>query len=104
MSCGVGHRHSLDLAFLRLWYRPMATTLIQLLAWELLYAASMALKKIKNKKRILKCSLKNKTKSHYFLLYDESPLYLIFAGMNGRRNYKEEAKSQTSLQILTGSE
>ena len=34
MSCGVGHRHSPDLALLWLWYRPAATALIQPLAWE----------------------------------------------------------------------
>ena len=32
MSYGVGHRHSLDLAWV--WYRPAATALIQPLAWK----------------------------------------------------------------------
>ena len=44
MSYGVGHRHSSDLALLWLWCRPAAAALIQLLAWELPYAAGMALK------------------------------------------------------------
>ena len=29
MSCGVGHRPALDLAWLWLWHRPAATALIQ---------------------------------------------------------------------------
>ena len=44
VSCGVGHRHDLDLALLRLWRRPAATAPIRLLAWEPPYAASAALK------------------------------------------------------------
>ena len=56
MSCGVGHRHGLDpvlldLALLWLWCRPAAAALIQLLAWELPYAAGTALKKKKNEKK-----------------------------------------------------
>ena len=34
MSCGVGHRHGSDLAFLWLWCRPEAAAPIGLLAWE----------------------------------------------------------------------
>ena len=45
MSCGVGHRRSLDLALLWLWCRPVARALIQHLAWEPPYAASAALKR-----------------------------------------------------------
>ena len=47
MSCGVGHRHSLDLVLLWLWYRLAAEALIRPLAWELLYAVMAALKKKK---------------------------------------------------------
>ena len=50
MSCGVGRRCGLDLALLRLWHRPVAVAPIQPLAWELLYAAGLVLKK-KNAKR-----------------------------------------------------
>ena len=50
MSCGVGHRCSLDLALLWLWYRSAAAALIRLLAWELLYAAGAALKRKRKKK------------------------------------------------------
>ena len=39
MSCGVGHRHGLDLVLLWLWCRPAAVAPIQPLAGELPYAA-----------------------------------------------------------------
>ena len=42
MSCGVGHKHSLDPALLWLCCRP--------LAWELPYAADAALERRKKKK------------------------------------------------------
>ena len=50
MSCGVGHRHSLDLEFLWLWCRPAATAPIRLLAWEPPYTMGTALKRQKKKK------------------------------------------------------
>ena len=50
MSCGVGHRHSLDLALLWLWCRPVATALIQPLVWKPPYAMGAALKRQKIKK------------------------------------------------------
>ena len=34
MSCGVDHRGGLELAFLWLWKRPAAATMIGPLAWE----------------------------------------------------------------------
>ena len=49
MSRGVGHRFSLDLALLWMWYKPVATALIQLLAWEPPYAVGMTLKRQKRK-------------------------------------------------------
>ena len=51
MSCGVGDRHSSDLALLWLWHRPAAVALIQPLAWESPYAAGAALKKDKKNKK-----------------------------------------------------
>ena len=51
MSCGVGSRHSLNLALLWLWYRLEAIALIRPLAWEPPYAAGEALKKKKKKKK-----------------------------------------------------
>ena len=47
MSCGVGHRHGYDLALLRLWHRPVATALIESLAWEPPYSVGVALKRKK---------------------------------------------------------
>ena len=51
MSCGVGRRHSSDLALLWLWCRPAATPRIGPLAWELPYAMGAALKKKKEKEK-----------------------------------------------------
>ena len=51
VSCGVDCRHGSDLALLWLWCRPAAVALIQPLAWEPLYAAGVALKRQKTKKR-----------------------------------------------------
>ena len=48
MSCGVGLRHSLDPALLRLRHRPAATAPIRALAWEPPYAKGAALKKKKS--------------------------------------------------------
>ena len=45
MSCGVGRRHSSDLALLWLWCRPVATAPIRPLAWEPPYAMGADLKK-----------------------------------------------------------
>ena len=42
MSCGVGQSRSSDPALLWLTRRPAAAAPIQLLAWELLYAADVA--------------------------------------------------------------
>ena len=41
MSCGVGHRLSLDPALLWLWCRLAATARIQPLGWETPYAISV---------------------------------------------------------------
>ena len=47
MSCGVGHRNSLDLVLLWLWCRLAPVGLIQPLAWEPPYAVGTAPKKQK---------------------------------------------------------
>ena len=55
MSCGVGCRLGLDPELPKLWRRPAAAAWIQPLAWELwelVYAADVALKIQKIKKRI----------------------------------------------------
>ena len=51
MSCGVGHRHGLDLALLWLWRRLAAVAPIRPLAWEPPYAVDAALKKKIQKRR-----------------------------------------------------
>ena len=52
LSCGVGHRRSLDPALLWLWRRPMATAPIGPLAWEPPCATGIALEKTKKKKEL----------------------------------------------------
>ena len=51
MSCGVGHRRSLDPALLWLWRRPAATALIRPLAWESACATGLALRRKKKRKK-----------------------------------------------------
>ena len=51
MSCGVGHRSSLNPLLLWLWQRPAAAAPIQPLAWELPQAVSAAIQRKKEKKR-----------------------------------------------------
>ena len=51
MSSSVGCRHCLGPMLLWLWRRLAATALIRPLAWELTYAASMALKTKKKKRK-----------------------------------------------------
>ena len=51
MSCGVGRRLGLDPELLWLWLWLAAVALTEPLAWEPLYAAGVALKKQKKKKR-----------------------------------------------------
>ena len=51
MSCGVGRRRGLDLAWLWLWRRPAAIAWIRPLAWEPPYAVGVALKGQKRQKK-----------------------------------------------------
>ena len=51
MGCAVGLRCGSDLVLLWLQHRPVATALIQPLAWELPYTAGSALKCKKKKKK-----------------------------------------------------
>ena len=66
MSCGVGHRPSMDLALLRLWHRPAATAVIEPLAWELPHASGAALEK----------QNKTKLRSKELGPQDQSPCFL----------------------------
>ena len=52
MSCGVGHRHSLNLVLLWLLHRPAAIAPIRPLAWELPYTMGATLEKIKQKQKV----------------------------------------------------
>ena len=51
MGYGVGCRCGLDPTLLWLWCRPAAAVLIQPLAWELSYAAGVAVKRKKRGKK-----------------------------------------------------
>ena len=53
MSCGVGCRVGLDLALLWLWSSLEEMALIQPLAWEPPYALGVALKRQKQKIKIV---------------------------------------------------
>ncbi|MFX3722985.1 hypothetical protein ACJBPS_10480, partial [Streptococcus suis] len=52
---GVAHRRGSDLALPWLWCRPEATAMIRTLAWELPYAADVALKRQKERKFLYLC-------------------------------------------------
>ena len=52
MNYGVGCKHVSDLAWLWLWHRPAAASLLHPLAWELPYASGMTPKRKKRKKKI----------------------------------------------------
>ena len=60
MSCSVGRRQSSNPVLLWLWCRPVATALIQLLAWEPPYAEGAALEMAKGQKK------KKKAKKNIF--------------------------------------
>ena len=49
VSCGVGHGRGLDPTLLWLWGRPVASALVQPLAWEPPYAMGVDLKRQKSK-------------------------------------------------------
>ena len=51
MSCGIGHRRGSDPSLLWLWCRLAAAAPIQLLAWDPVYAAGVALKRQKKKRK-----------------------------------------------------
>ena len=61
MSCGIGQRRGSDLALLWLWCRPVATVLLQPLAWESPYASGVAPKRQKTKNKQTKKMPLNET-------------------------------------------
>ena len=76
MSCGVGHRGSLDLAFLWLWHRPAAVAPIRPLAWEPAYVSRCGPEKTKDRKKKEK---KTKEKKRNDLPSHEKNVELYFA-------------------------
>ena len=68
MSCGVGHRCRLDPALLWLRCRLAATAPIRPLAWELPYAAGVALEEAKRQKQTNKQQKKNSIKKFLTVL------------------------------------
>ena len=71
LSCGVGCRCGLDPAWLWLWCRPAATTRIQPLAWEPLYAAGAAREMVKRQKK------KKGKENIYLVTQNVTPIPLI---------------------------
>ena len=53
MTCGVVCRRGSDVALLWLWHRPATVAPIRPLDWEPPYAMGVALKKTKDKKKIV---------------------------------------------------
>ena len=74
MSCGVGHRRSLDPALLWLWRRPAATAPIRPLAWEPPYAVGVALEKAKRQKQTNNVSEENMKWYSNFVVHEQYPL------------------------------
>ena len=70
MSYGVGQRRGSDLAWLWLWYRPAATALIRLLAWEPPHATGAAIEKKQKQK-----DQKNKEKKYETLTAINGPFH-----------------------------
>ena len=60
VNCGIGCKHRSDPTLPWLWHRLEATALIRPLAWELLYALCVALKRLKKKKKERKKVNQNK--------------------------------------------
>ena len=83
MSCGVGHRRGLDLAWLWLWHRLAATAPTEALDWELPYAAGVALKLTKKQnKKVVFVVLDFKRKFNtYVEHFQPEELYMV------QRNY-----------------
>ena len=69
MSCGIGHRRSLDPVLLWLWCRLTAIALIRPPAWEPPYAIGAALKRQKKKKCVSKNEIHLNSLSLNFLTW-----------------------------------
>ena len=73
MSCGVGHRHSLDPVLLWLSHRPAAAALIQPLVWEPPYAMGAALEKAKQTNKKLPSRIAAKSLAMWCMCHVQSP-------------------------------
>ena len=69
MSCGVGHRHSLDPMLLWVWHRLAAKAPIQPLVWELPYIRGAALKRQKKKVNFSLINTKIYLRNAFYLLF-----------------------------------
>ena len=76
VSCGVGHRRSLDLMLLWLWLAAVAP--IGPLAWELPHATSAALKRKKKKKKNKKPKKLQSNKFPEFPVFEILPFSLLY--------------------------
>ena len=87
MSCSVGRRHSSDPALQWLWqcHRPVAAAPIWLLAWELPYTTSAALKKKKRERK--KCRLSSHLCNPAGKSDLEAPVVLWLSRIRGPPSY-----------------
>ena len=97
MSCGVGHRHSSDLAWLWPWRRPAATAPIRPLAWETPYATGVALKEITNKQKtgineICKILKIIAQKSNFFMVFKKT--LKIFCQVKNKTSRQKKMKDR----------
>ena len=76
MSCGVGHRCSVDPLSLWMWCRLAAAALIRLLAWERPYATGASVKRKKRLKRLKNASSKETDEHKGFSVVESGPTQL----------------------------
>ena len=79
MTCGVGHRHGLDLVLLWLGCRLATTAPIQPLAWEPLYAVGVALKR-QEKKILQKAAIEGTHLNIIKAVYDKPTANITLKG------------------------
>ena len=103
MSCGVSCRCGSDSALLWLWHRPAVIASIQLLAWELPYAACAALKKGNNNNIF---SQEQGIEGTYVniinVIYDKTTPIIIFQGEKSE-SFPTKFRNKTRMIILTTS-
>ena len=103
MSCGVGHRCSLDLALLWLWLRPAATAPIRPLAWELPHASGVTLKnKIKQQQQKTPHKNQKPNQTKKLITLDQWLFYFIFLLFRATLSHTEVLRLgvESELQLL----